>query len=124
MSQAGASLLLVAVMFGLAVYLVIWPPPGFDENLAYRASIPFVLIATAYGVLENLRTRAHMGQLIGALRVTAADDLFVISKLSKIIRFQAAEVSTSEGTVQGVNCMTLRGDEAAAVVGSGKAVSD
>ncbi len=59
-------------------------------------------------------------KLVGALRVTDNDDIFAISKLSKIIRFQAAEVSSSEGTVQGVNCMTLRGDEAVAVVGSAK----
>ncbi len=57
-------------------------------------------------------------KLVGALRVTDSNDLFAISKLSKIIRFQAAEVSTSEGTVQGVNCMSLRADEAVAVVGS------
>lgn len=68
MSQAGASLLLVAVLFGLAGYMLIWPPEALAENLAHRAAIPFVLVATAYGVLENLRTRAHMGQLIGAIR--------------------------------------------------------
>ena len=68
MSQAGASLLLVVVLFVFAIYLVFWPPEGFEENLVHRAAIPFVLVATAYGVLENLRTRAHMGQLIGAIR--------------------------------------------------------
>ena len=68
MSQAGASLLLVVVLFVFAVYLVFVPPEGFEENLVHRAAIPFVLVATAYGVLENLRTRAHMGQLIGAIR--------------------------------------------------------
>ncbi|MHC4933933.1 MAG: hypothetical protein ACYTGV_17285 [Planctomycetota bacterium] len=68
MSQAGASILLVLAMFGLAVYLVFAPPPGFDENMAYRLTLPFVLVATAFSVLENLRTRTHVGQLVGAIR--------------------------------------------------------
>ena len=55
-------------MFGLAVYLIFDPPPGFDENMAYRLTLPFVLVATAYGVLENFRTRTHMSQLVGAIR--------------------------------------------------------
>lgn len=63
-------------------------------------------------------------KLAGALRVTDNDDIFAISKLSKIIRFQAAEVSTSEGTVQGVNCMTLRADEVVAVTKSMKSPSE
>jgi hypothetical protein len=32
--------------------------------------------------------------------------------LGKIIRFRANEVPPKEGPVQGVNCMTLRSDEA------------
>ena len=68
MSQAGASLLLIVFMFALAIYLFITPPEGFDENFAYRLAMPFVLITSAYGVLENLRTRTHLGQLVGAIR--------------------------------------------------------
>jgi len=45
-----------------------------------------------------------------------ADDVFIISNLSKIIRFQAAEIPAKEGVVQGVNCMTLRADEPVAIV--------
>jgi hypothetical protein len=67
-SQATSSIILVLVMFGLAVYLAIVPPPGFDENLAHRFALPFILVASAFGVLENLRTRTHIGQLVGALR--------------------------------------------------------
>ncbi len=68
MSQAGASLLLIVFMFALAIYLFITPPDGFEDNFAYRLAMPFVLVTSAYGVLENLRTRTHLGQLVGALR--------------------------------------------------------
>lgn len=68
MSQAGASLILIVFMFALAIYLFITPPAGFSDNFAYRIAMPFVLITSAYGVLENLRTRTHLGQLVGAIR--------------------------------------------------------
>jgi hypothetical protein len=67
-SQASASLLLVVLMLGLAIYFVFAPPPGFDEGIVYRITIPFILVACAFSVLENLRTRTHIGQLVGALR--------------------------------------------------------
>ena len=39
------------------------------ENFAVpHGSLPFVLIASAFSVLENLRTRTHLGQLVGAIR--------------------------------------------------------
>lgn len=56
--------------------------------------------------------------LAGACVVTDSDDLFIISRLNKIIRFQAVEVPAKEGVVQGVNCISLRGDEATAVINS------
>ena len=67
-SHASTSLLLVALMFGLAGYFVFVPPPGFGESIAHRITIPFLLVACAYMVLENLRTRVHISQLVGALR--------------------------------------------------------
>ncbi len=54
-------------------------------------------------------------RLIGAAAVRAQDDLFIISRLGKIIRFAAAEVPPKEGVVQGVNCMALRADECVAL---------
>lgn len=57
----------------------------------------------------------------GMVGVTAVDqdaDLFIISRTGKIIRFQANEIPPKEGVVQGVNCMSLRNDEATAVVGT------
>ena len=43
------------------------------------------------------------------------DDLFVISRSSKIIRFAAADVPSKDGIVQGVHCMALRNDDCAAL---------
>jgi len=54
-------------------------------------------------------------KLAGAVTVGPEDDLFIISKLGKIIRFKAGEVPPKEGVVQGVNCIALRSDEATAV---------
>ena len=56
--------------------------------------------------------------LVGAITVDEADNIFIISRLSKIIRFSAAEVPAKEGVVQGVNCMALRADETMAVARS------
>jgi DNA gyrase subunit A len=55
--------------------------------------------------------------LVGAVTVPEAmqADLFIISQLSKIIRFRADEVPPKEGVVQGVNCMALRADQTAAI---------
>jgi DNA gyrase subunit A len=57
-------------------------------------------------------------KVAGMVTVNSNDDLFIISQLSKIIRFRADEVPVSEGVVQGVICMTLRGDEVASVTTS------
>lgn len=56
--------------------------------------------------------------LVAALAVEPADDIFAISRLSKIIRFRAEEVPAKEGVVQGVNGMSLRADEVVAVTAS------
>jgi DNA gyrase subunit A len=54
-------------------------------------------------------------RLVGASAVSDQDDIFIISRLGKIIRFRADEVPVKEGVVQGVNCISLRADEAAAI---------
>lgn len=54
-------------------------------------------------------------KLVGAVAIRAEDDLFIISALGKLIRFQADDVPAKEGVVQGVHCMTLRNDEVTAV---------
>jgi DNA gyrase subunit A len=53
--------------------------------------------------------------IIGATAVGETHDIFAISRLGKIIRFQAAEVPAKEGVVQGVNCMNLRADQCTAL---------
>lgn len=53
--------------------------------------------------------------LVGAVRVSSGDELFVISRLGKLIRFAADEVPPKEGVVQGVACMALRADEVTAI---------
>jgi DNA gyrase/topoisomerase IV subunit A len=53
--------------------------------------------------------------LIDAATISEGSDVFAISRLGKIIRFQAAEVPPKEGVVQGVSCMALRADEVVAL---------
>jgi DNA gyrase subunit A len=53
--------------------------------------------------------------LVGGTTVNEGDDIFIVSRLNKLIRFAADEVPAKTGVVQGVNCIGLRGDEAAAV---------
>ena len=54
-------------------------------------------------------------RVVGMVTVNTNDDVFIISQLGKIIRFRADEVPASDGVVQGVICMSLRGDEVASV---------
>ncbi len=58
-------------------------------------------------------------KVAGVATIEDNDDLFIISRLGKVIRFPASEVPPTEGVVQGVNCMGLRGDEAVALLKSG-----
>jgi DNA gyrase subunit A len=59
--------------------------------------------------------------MLTCLAVTSNDDLFAITRLGKIIRFNADEVPETEGTVQGVICMSMRADEVVSAVQSGLA---
>jgi DNA gyrase subunit A len=65
------------------------------------------------------KTAMKADAIVGAVAVDAGSeartDLFAISRLGKMIRFQAAEVPPKEGVVQGVNCMNLRADECVAL---------
>lgn len=54
--------------------------------------------------------------VIGAMAVNPESDVFIISRLGKMIRFSANEIPPKEGVVQGVNCMMLRGDECVSMV--------
>ena len=57
------------------------------------------------------KTAMKTDHLIGAAAIKDSDDVFAISGLSKLIRFQAIEIPPKTGVVQGVNCMSLRSDE-------------
>jgi DNA gyrase subunit A len=54
--------------------------------------------------------------LIGVCAVDDAHDVFILSRLGKVIRFRGQEVPPKEGVVQGVNCMNLRADECVAAL--------
>ena len=62
------------------------------------------------GTKQVLKTE----RLVAARRVGEGNDVFLLSRLGKMIRFSAAEIPPKEGLVQGVNCMALRADEAVA----------
>jgi DNA gyrase subunit A len=53
----------------------------------------------------------HTDHLVAALTLENKADIFIISRLSKIIRILAEEVPAKEGVVQGVQCMSLRSDQ-------------
>jgi len=61
------------------------------------------------------KTAIKTNHLTSAVAADDTDDIFIISRLGKIIRFRAAEVPAKAGVVQGVNCMALRADETMAV---------
>lgn len=56
--------------------------------------------------------------LVSVVGLEGGGDLFMISRLGKIIRFLAEEVPAKEGVVQGVNCMSLRGDAVVHLIAS------
>ncbi len=58
-------------------------------------------------------------KVIGAVTPEVNDDIFMISQLGKVIRFPIDEVPSTEGVVQGVNCMGLRGDEVITLLRTG-----
>ncbi|MCL4562388.1 MAG: hypothetical protein M1281_17475, partial [Chloroflexi bacterium] len=64
------------------------------------------------------KTAMRTNKLIAAMQINPDDDILIISRLGKIIRFKASEVAATEGVVQGVICMSLRGDECVAAAKS------
>jgi DNA gyrase subunit A len=75
--------------------------PGFTQNKAPGA-----------GGKQAMKA----DRLVGIGTADSGDDVFIVSRLGKIIRFRADEIPAKEGVVQGVACMALRGDETAATV--------
>ena len=54
-------------MMVLAVFMFVSPPDGW-HSFPYRLAMPFALMACSLSILENLRTRTHITQLVGAMR--------------------------------------------------------
>lgn len=52
--------------------------------------------------------------ILGVSSIQSKDDIFIITHQGKIIRFQADEIPSSDGAVQGVNSILLRLDEVTA----------
>jgi DNA gyrase subunit A len=57
--------------------------------------------------------------VIGGCAILPDDDIFIITQLGKVIRFKSDEVPPTEGVVQGVNCISMRADEAVSVLRCG-----
>ncbi len=97
---------------------------GVDEDGAV-----FLLGADGRGTIRNMasflankapgasgKVAMTTDSLVAAAAVTPGDDLVVISRQSKIIRFSTYDVPVKDGVVQGVNCMALRADEVTALL--------
>ena len=52
--------------------------------------------------------------MVGMAKVDPADDVFIVSSLCKMIRFNAGDIPAKTGAVQGVHLMSLRADEVTA----------
>ena len=91
-----------------AVFLV-----GSDGRGAVRSMAGFNPNKSAGG---SGKIAMNTGVLCGAVSASDQSDIFIISHLSKIIRFKAAEVPVKEAPVQGVFCMSLRGDRVVSVL--------
>jgi DNA gyrase subunit A len=63
-------------------------------------------------------------KLVGATAVNPNDNIFLITRLGKMIRFRADEVPPTEGVIQGVHCITMRADEVTALTRSGLHTAD
>ena len=59
-------------MISMAIYFFFYPPEGLGDSIVHRIAIPFLFMAAALGSLESMRTRAHIAQLVGAVRTLMA----------------------------------------------------
>ena len=57
-------------MLVVAVYLLFSPTQGFGSSW-HRALLPLLFFAAALNIFEGIRIRAHMAQLVGAMRFLA-----------------------------------------------------
>ncbi len=98
----------------------------------YADSGVFILSADGKGTIRQMagfapnKSAGGAGKLAirsdkvaGAVAVNENDSLFITTRQGKIIRFRADEVPPTGGVVQGVNCISMRSDEATALTASG-----
>jgi DNA gyrase subunit A len=69
------------------------------------------------------KTAIKSDAVAGAVTIDQQTNIFLLTRLGKIIRFNSEEIPATEGVVQGVNVMSLRGDDIVAVAQSGLSVS-
>jgi DNA gyrase subunit A len=105
------------------------PPAGIAA--VYQDSGVFMVGADGRGTIRQMegfnpnkstggsgKTAMNINNMVGAVTVSDKDDIFLISRLGKLIRFSAEDVPSKEGVVQGVNCMALRADNVVALTAS------
>ncbi len=98
----------------------------------YQDSLVFMVGADGKGTIremEGFAANKSVGgsgkiaikneHVVGAVTVTPNDDLFLITRIGKIIRFKVDEVPSTDGVVQGVICVNMRNDEVVGVTASG-----
>lgn len=59
------------------------------------------------------------GSVVSVATLEINDDVLMISRQGKVIRFPASELPVTEGVAQGVICMSLRADEVVAMIKHG-----
>ncbi len=82
-----------------------------DGNGTIRTMTTFLANKSAGG---GGKIAMKTATLVAACRIEPGDEIFLISRLSKIIRFYAGEIPVKDGIVQGVHCMALRADQVVA----------
>jgi DNA gyrase subunit A len=98
----------------------------------YQDSLVFMVGADGKGTIremEGFAANKSVGgsgkialkneHVVSAVTVTPNDDLFLITRLGKIIRFKADEVPSTDAVVQGVICVNMRNDEVVSATVSG-----
>lgn len=110
---------------------------GTDDQVVsvtsvYEDSKVFLLSRDGKGTLRNMsgfaankslggngKIALKCDQALAGIAINLEDDLFIISRLGKLIRFSPIELPETESPVQGVLCMSLRADEVVAMIQSG-----
>jgi len=86
---------------------------GSDGKGTIRLMSGFAANKTPGG---NGKIAMKSSSLVGASSISPDDEVFAVTRLSKIIRFKVDEVPSTEGVVQGVNCLAMRMDEVVSFV--------